>query len=119
MEMLVSASIICVTVTVVTSMLFKCGMVWRDVSQRRVAVHELSLHLEELTLLDVDSVTEKLNQLKPSKICAERLPESELTGTLVEDNLGTRVELSLSWKRAVESKPVTLCGWLVETGGSE
>lgn len=119
MELVVSASILCATVTIITSLLFKCGMIWRDVSQRRVAVHELSLHLEELTLLDVDSVTGKLEQLKPSKICTERLPESKLTGTLVEDNLGVRIELSLSWKRAVESKPVVLCGWLVETGNSE
>lgn len=119
MEMLVSAVILCTTVTVLTSLLFKCGMIWRDVSFHRVAVHELSAQLEELTLLDADSVGERIEQLEPSAICADRLPEAKLTGTLVEDSLGVRIELSINWKRAVESKPIVLCGWIVESEDSE
>ncbi len=119
MELLVSAVVLCATVTVVTSLLFKCGMIWRDVSQHRVAVQELSAQLEELTMLDADSVAEKIEMLKPSDVCAERLPEAELTGLLVEDNLGVRVELSIDWKRSVESKPMVLCGWLIESEVSE
>ena len=114
MEVLVSVVIICATATVVTSLLFKCGMVWRDVSQYRVAVHELSAQLEELTLMEADSVAERIEQLKPSAICSQRLPNAQLTGALVEDNLGVRIELSINWKRVVESKPVVLCGWLIE-----
>ena len=119
MEVLVSVVIICATATVVTSLLFKCGMVWRDVSQYRVAVHELSAQLEELTLMEADSVAERIEQLKPSAICSQRLPNAQLTGALVEDNLGVRIELSINWKRAVESKPMVLCGWLTESEGSE
>ena len=69
MEILVSVVIVCATATVVTSLLFKCGMVWRDVSQYRVAVHELSAQLEELTLMEADSVAERIELLKPSAIC--------------------------------------------------
>lgn len=119
MEMIVSAVIICATVTTITTMLFKCGVILRDVSRYRVAVRELSSNLEELTLLDVDSATEKNKHLKPSQICEDRLPEAKLTGTLVEDNLGVRVELSLNWKHVIESKPVVLCGWLIESEDSE
>ena len=119
MEILVSALIICATATAVTSLLFKCGMVWRDVSQRRVAVHELSAQLEELTLMESDSVAEKIEQLKPSTICSQRLHDAKLTGVLVEDKLGVRIELSINWKRAVESKPIVLCGWLIESEESE
>ena len=119
MEILAATVILCATVTVVTNLLFKCGMVWRDVSQHRVAIHELSAQLEELTLMEADSVAEKIGQLKPSAICAERLPEAKLTGSLVEDSLGVRIELSINWKRAVESKPMVLCGWLIESEGSE
>ena len=114
MELLVSVVILFSTVTVITSLIFKCGMIWKDVSQRRVAITELSSQLEELTLLDQDSAAEKIKQLELSKVCTERLPEAKLTGTLSEDNLGTRVQLSLNWKRSVESKPVILCGWLIE-----
>ena len=119
MEMLAAAVILCATVTVVTNLLFKCGMVWRDVSQHRVAMHELSAQLEGLTLMEADSVAEKIGQLKPSAICSDRLPEAKLTGSLVEDSLGVRIELSINWKRAVESKPMVLCGWLIESEGSE
>ena len=119
MEILVSVVIICATATVVTSLLFKCGMVWRDVSQYRVAVHELSAQLEELTLMEADSVAERIEQLKPSAICSQRLPNTQLTGALVEDNLGVRIELSINWKRVVESKPVVLCGWSIEPEDSE
>ena len=119
MEMLVAIVVLCATVTVVTGLLFKCGMVWRDVSQYRVAVHELSAQLEELTLMDANSVTERIDQLKPSAVSAERLPDAKLSGLLVRDSLGTRVELSINWKRMVESKPVVLCGWLIESEDSE
>lgn len=119
MEMLVAIVVLCATVTVVTGLLFKCGMIWRDVSQYRVAVHELSAQLEELTLMDANSVTERIDQLKPSAVSAERLPDAKLSGLLVRDSLGTRVELSINWKRMVESKPVVLCGWLIESEDSE
>ena len=119
MEMLVAIVVLCATVTVVTGLLFKCGMIWRDVSQYRVAVHELSAQLEELTLMDANSVTERIDQLKPSAVSAERLPDAKLSGLLVKDSLGTRVELSINWKRMVESKPVVLCGWLIESEDSE
>jgi len=82
MEILASAVILCATVTVVTKLLFQCGVVWRDVSHHRVA-------------------------------------EAKLTGTIVEDNLGVRIELSINWKRAVESKPMVMCGWLIESEGSK
>jgi len=82
-------------------------------------VHELSSHLEELTLLDTDTVAEKLKQLEPSLVCTERLPEAKLTGSLTEDNLGVRVQLALQWKRPVESKPIVLCGWLIDSEDKE
>ena len=115
MELLASVAILLATVTVITTLLFKCGMIWRDVSQRRVAVAELSSQLEELTLLDQESATEKIEQLKLSQIFTERLPEAKLTGKISQDNLGVRIQLSLNWKRAVESKPIILSGWLIES----
>ena len=114
MELLVSAAILLATVSVISTLIFKCGMIWKDVSQRRVAVRELSSQLEELTLLDEDSAQEKIEQLELSEICTERLPEAKLVGVMSEDNLGVRIQLSLNWKRRVESKPVILCGWLID-----
>ena len=103
LELLVSVAILLATVTVITTLIFKCGMIWKDVSQRRVAVRELSSQLEELTLLDQDSAKEQIEQLELSAICTERLPEAKLTGVLSEDNLGVRIQLSLNWKRSVET----------------
>ena len=114
MELLVSFTILLATVSVITTLIFKCGVIWKDVSQRRVAVTELSSQLESLTLLDQDSATEKIKQLELSDICTQRLPDAKLTGVLSEDNLGVRIQLSLDWKRSVDSKPVILCGWLIE-----
>lgn len=114
LELVVSVAILLATVTVITTLIFKCGMIWKDVSQRRVAVRELSSQLEELTLLDQDSAKDKIEQLELSALCTERLPAAKLTGVLSEDNLGVRIQLSLNWKRSVETKPVILCGWLIE-----
>ena len=119
MELLVSTAILLATVTVITTLIFKCGMIWKDVSQRRVAVRELSSQLEELTLLDEDSVKEKIKQLELSAVCNQRLPEAKLTGVISEDNLGVRIQLSLNWKHAVETKPVILCGWLIDSEGEQ
>ena len=114
LELLVSFTILLATVSVITTLIFKCGMIWKDVSQRRVAVSELSSQLEELTLLDQDAAKEQIEKLELSAICTQRLPEAKLTGVLSQDNLGVRIQLSLNWKRSVESKPVILCGWLIE-----
>jgi len=118
-EILVSVGVLLATVSLITTLVFKCGMIWKDVSQHRVALHELSSHLEELTLLDTDTVAEKLKQLEPSLVCTERLPEAKLTGSLTEDNIGVRVQLALQWKRPVESKPIVLCGWLIDSEDKE
>jgi hypothetical protein len=115
LEIVVASGIILATASLLTTLSFKCGMIWRDVSAHRLAVAELSSHLEKLTVLDREELAEQLVELKLSKLCQKRLKNAAIAGSLSEDNLGVRIRLQLDWDRGHASKPVSLTGWLIES----
>ena len=46
------------------------------------------------------------------------LRNPELSGELIEDDLGTRIGLRLNWERIHPGKPVELAGWLLANSNS-
>ena len=112
-EVLVSALILLTVMTFITTLAVKVGQVWKDVGHQRVAVCELANQLELLTLLSPQQAEEAIKDLKASETCARTLQVPLLSGTLNKDELGTRVTLSINWKRRIAGKPVELSGWIV------
>ncbi len=111
-ELLVSALLLMTIMSFVTTFCVQIDRVWKDIGQHRVALCELSNQLEGLTRLKPEAAQQALEALVPSETCRRTLQRPELTGNLVEDDLGMRVVLQLNWQRRYSGKPVTLAGWL-------
>lgn len=112
-ELIVSCIVLMTTMTFVVPLCFRINLIWKDVTQHQIAVNELSNHLETLTQLSPTEAKQTIVALTPSDTCNASLPESVIEGKLQTDNLGTRVELKLDWKRPQGGQPVQLVGWLI------
>lgn len=118
-ELVVSAVLLITIMCFVTSLSFRINLVWKDIGQHRVAVGELSNQLEHLTRLSRQDAAKALDSLTTSVVCARTLRNPELSGRLIDDNVGTRVVIQIVWERRHPGKPVELVGWLIprsETG---
>lgn len=82
--------------------------------QNRMAVDELSNQIERLSILPAAQVASALGELSISSWAEPSLVEATMTGQLIDDEYGQRIELTIQWKRPGESKPVSAVAWLSE-----
>lgn len=111
-EIIVSAAMLATVMSFVGNLCFRVNLIWSDVNHHRIAVNELSNQLEVLTLMKPEQAATAIKSLKPSLDCSRALKSPELTGEIVEDELGWRVVLRLDWKRPNQSLPTELSGWI-------
>ena len=111
-ELLVSVATLLTIMTLTTTLCFRVQQVWKDIRHQRVAEAELANQLEWLTPLNREQLDTAIKQLTASETCSRTLRHPNLTATVSEDELGTRVTLSLTWQRRVPGKAVRLSGWL-------
>lgn len=111
-ECIVAASILLVVMSTVTTFVFRVGRIWMDISHQRIAIHELSNQLEAITLLPADQVPDALAAMTPSPGASRSLADAEFSGELLQDEIGARVRLQLSWQASRPVRPVVLTGWL-------
>ncbi|MEO8270122.1 MAG: hypothetical protein ABI557_10390 [Aureliella sp.] len=93
-----------------------CGVAGQRLQSLRrehaLAVDELSNQLERLVALPPSEVESIMQQLEPSALAVERLPESKLTAQRHNDELGDRIEIQLQWKRVGNPPPLVAVAWL-------
>lgn len=118
-ELVVSAVLLITVMSFVTTLCFQINLVWKDIRHHRVALGELSNQLEQLTRLSPQQVRQAIKSLEPSAISSRTLKDPQLTGKLLEDDLGLRVVLQIDWQRRNPGKPVELAGWLVLQSGEK
>ena len=120
-EMLVAASLLVTVMSFSVSGFQRINGIWKDIRDRRLAVCELSNQLEELTRLSPDELDAALPELKSSKPCAASLKQAKLSAAQVEDTLGPRIDLTLTWRPRQAGfaednvRTVTLSGWLSQS----
>ena len=119
LEMLAAAATLTVAMTCFAKVAFQNNQLWKDIGQHRAAVNELANHLDQLTRLSVGEAREAIGQLKVSQYCQPQLVDSQLTGELERDQVGHRLDLTISWvgpRGVVHTK--RLSGWIAaETTG--
>lgn len=115
-ELLVAIGLLISMIAVLGKMIRSVDLIWRDAELTRIASDELSNHLQVLTLLAPDDVESQLDDLAPSAMCLERLPDAKLDHKVSSDELGKRISLSLSWQHSAgnATRRVQLSGWLSE-----
>ena len=111
-ELIVAATLLVAAMSVVGSLTVRSGRLWQDSRHYRLAIDEVTNHLERLTTLDEDDRVAAIDDLVPSEQIQHTLPNPVLTSELLSDEYGTRLVLSLTWDRPGKSTPVTLVGWV-------
>jgi hypothetical protein len=116
--MVVSAMVLMTIMTFITTICLQTSLIWKDIGHHRAATNELSNQLDRLTRLSPEESKQALTELQPTPVCVRSLNDPALSGKLINDDLGMRIELQIDWKRRHLGKPVRLVGWLVPASGS-
>jgi hypothetical protein len=111
-EALVSAAILLAGIGIVARSQSNLTRLWGDTRHFQLATDELCNQLDRLTRLPKEKLSESLRELQVSSQIAAVLPECRIEGRLIEDPMGSRVQLSIDWKRVGTGKPLELTGWL-------
>ena len=115
-ELVAAAAATAVVMTLVTTLCFRISLVWQDVGHHRVAMSELSNQLERLTRMDVQQAATAMKTLEPSDLSKRTLRSPQLSGKLVQSDIGTQINLQLNWQRRHPGKAVELTGWITGYG---
>ncbi len=119
-ELVLAAGLLIGVMTFVTTICFRVHLVWRDVRQQRLAMHEVAGQLDRLSMMNLDAATAELDQLSVSAELGDVLNQPKLTGSINEDAMGYRISLQLNWQRKLKRKPVELSAWIIgETSKGE
>jgi type II secretory pathway pseudopilin PulG len=111
-ELVVSASMLMVMMAFVTTLAFRIDQTWKDVAYQRIAINELSNHLDRLTQLPQDQLAAEIELIEVSAEVQRTLANPELSAQRIDDELGHRVVLKLDWQRRHPGRPVELVGWI-------
>ena len=85
----------------------------------RIATSELANQLDVLTRAEPGEIEALVEELKPSEICSDALPESSLSAKVVKDEIGDRIDLEIQWRSGhgtrADRRPnrARLSGWLM------
>lgn len=113
-ECIVAASVLTVAIGTVTTAVVRISRIWTDTAHYRIALQEVSNHLETLTQLPADQVQAAIESLTVSPEVSRSLVDAKWSGELVQDAFGERVKLELSWQDGRPVRPVRMTAWLVE-----
>jgi hypothetical protein len=114
-ECIVAASVLSVALATVTMGVFRIGRLWTDTAHYRIALQEVSNHLETLTTLPPDQVQPAIDAIAISPEVARSLDGAKLGGQLVQDNFGARVRLEMTWQEGRAIRPIRLEAWLIDS----
>ena len=112
LELLVAATLLIALISFVLPLAFRASRLWQEARSYRLAVHELSNQLEDLTLLGDEERKQALSNWKPNEALLQVLPEASITGEVIDDADGKRLRLSLQWQRPYGTQPLTMVGWI-------
>jgi hypothetical protein len=111
-EAVVSAGLLLGVMSFAVQMTYRVDGVWRDTAQHRVAIHELSNHLDRLTLLSPEEIVSAIDAIVVSDAASRTLHDAKLDAERIDDELGTRIVVRINWTRRTPGNPVVLVGWL-------
>jgi hypothetical protein len=114
LECIVAASILSVAIGTVTMAVFRIGRIWTDTGHYRIALQEVSNHLETLSQLPPDQIQPAIESLALSPDVGRSLVDAEFSGELIQDEFGDRVKLTLTWGDERKTRPIHMTAWLAD-----
>lgn len=112
-ETLVSLMLLATIFSAVAPLIARQARLQADARAYRLAVDELTNHLDRLTRLSPEEIEQQLNRLKPSEVASAALEGATFRGESSPCEIGTRITLTLLWPENDRGKPpVSLTGWI-------
>lgn len=91
----------------------RIGRLQQAIRQDRIAMDELTNHLDRLTQLPLNELKQEVDTISPSEFAMSRLPDPKLSGTLQVSEEGYRLALEISWDRPGRSvAPLAIATWI-------
>ncbi|QDV46999.1 hypothetical protein Enr13x_69080 [Stieleria neptunia] len=112
LETLIAAGVTLVMLSVAVPMVIRSARIWKQTRHQQVAADELSGQMDRLIAMSAEPRRQALEELTVSPVIAEVLHDATIDGTLVNDEHGKRIELSIQWTRAGDPLPVRLVAWV-------
>jgi hypothetical protein len=113
LDLLVAFTLLVAAISVATPLVVRHGRLLKSHRNYRLALDELSNHLDRLQTLPIGELPQAVKQISLSSFVAERLPEAQLSGDVQRLNDAARITLKLSWSEVDRDRaPVTLVAWV-------
>jgi hypothetical protein len=98
----------------------RIGRLQRAVRQDRIAMDEITNHLDHLAQLPPTQIKAELDRLAPSEFAKAGLPNPTLRGTLSDSEDGYRLALEILWDSpGRNTAPLTMATWVYPTSTAE
>ncbi|QDV24557.1 hypothetical protein [Aureliella helgolandensis] len=110
-ELLVSSTLLVTMLALIARGAFHAQRLTVDSRQQLFANDVVANQLERLTILGPTECAQQVESLVPSSVVQSQLPEAAFEATIVQDELGERLELELHWQRNLSPAAVRLVGW--------
>jgi len=111
-ELVVSAAMLVVVMTFSTTLIVHIDHIWKEIGHHRIALNELSNHLDRLTHLEPAELDHAIESIAASPEAQRTLASPNLTAGRVNDEFGDRIVLRLDWRRRYPGRAVELVAWL-------
>jgi hypothetical protein len=109
----VAFSLLASVLAMSTPLIIAHGKLLKTQRDYRLALDELSNHIDRLAGLPEADLEPALAELAPSDFAAEMLPGAALKGNLGKSDLGQHVTLEITWNEPNRiAAPVRLSAWL-------
>jgi hypothetical protein len=116
LELLVAFTLLTTALSLCVPLIYQHGKLLTSARQYRLAVDELANQAERLQAIPAGQVRQALSELQPSPFTAEHLPGAAVTGELTDEDVGSRLTLSIVWSEPQRSAaPVRLTAWIAPT----
>ena len=113
LEVMVSLSMLMAALTVSLPLVLHHGRLLIEQRNYRLALDEVSNHLDRLSATSSDELPLAIQHLVVSPFTAEKLRDATLTSELKPADAGQQLVVTLTWKSLGEQK-VTLAAWLFD-----
>lgn len=112
-ETLVAMSILTTMLSIMVPAMMRARRLHSYLWHERAALHELSNHLERLSLLDGDELKAAVKSIQSSPEIRATLKHPDLSAELKADQYGQQLVVSLAWDDpGRRQKPLSLSLWL-------
>lgn len=114
-ELIVATTLLLSLMGLLFPMTVRIERIWRDTRAYRIALNELSNQFDSLSTLPKDELASRIERLEVTSETQAALLGPELSGSLTDDENGTRLRLAITWQRGPNAEPLELIGWIHNT----